>query len=111
MAALRRIAPGTELRHGIDDIIKGHLGALIVIGEAAELQFLFSGGLQLDHPFSAQFLYELAKMDGAIILNASATRIVYGQHPADARPDDRLVRDGHAAPHRRARREADRRRS
>jgi diadenylate cyclase len=76
VAALRRIAPGTELRHGIDDIIKGHLGALIVIGEATELQFLFSGGLQLDHPFSAQFLYELAKMDGAIILNASATRIV-----------------------------------
>ncbi len=76
VAALRRIAPGTELRHGIDDIIKGHLGALIVIGEPSELQFLFSGGLQLDHPFSAQFLYELAKMDGAIILNASATRIV-----------------------------------
>ena len=47
-----------------------------MIGEASELQFLFSGGLQLDHPFSAQFLYELAKMDGAIILNASATRIV-----------------------------------
>ena len=73
LAALRRIAPGTEFRHGIDDIIRG---ALIVIGEAADLQFLFSGGLQLDHPFSAQFLYELAKMDGAIILNANATRIV-----------------------------------
>jgi diadenylate cyclase len=76
LAALRRIAPGTELRHGIDDIIRGHLGALIVIGEPSDLQFLFSGGLQLDHPFSAQFLYELAKMDGAIILNANATRIV-----------------------------------
>jgi diadenylate cyclase len=76
IAALRRISPGTELRHGIDDIIRGHLGALIVIGDPNELQFLFSGGLQLDHPFSAQFLYELAKMDGAIILNGNATRIV-----------------------------------
>ena len=76
IAALRRISPGTELRHGIDDIIRGHLGALIVIGDPVELQFLFSGGLQLDHPFSAQFLYELAKMDGATILNANATRIV-----------------------------------
>jgi diadenylate cyclase len=76
ITALRRIAPGTELRHGIDDIIRGHLGALIVIGEPSELQFLFSGGLQLDHPFSAEFLYELAKMDGAIILNANATRII-----------------------------------
>ena len=74
--ALRRIAPGTELRRGIDDIIRGHLGALIVIGEPTELQFLFSGGLQLDHPFTEQFLYELAKMDGAIVLNPTATRIV-----------------------------------
>ncbi len=76
LAALRRIAPGTELRRGIDDIIRGHSGALIVIGEPAELEFLFSGGLQLDHPFMSQYLFELAKMDGAIVLNASATRIV-----------------------------------
>jgi diadenylate cyclase len=76
LQALRRVAPGTELRHGIDDIIRGHTGALIVIGEPSELQFLFSGGLQLDQPFTAQFLYELAKMDGAIVLNANATRIV-----------------------------------
>lgn len=76
LSALRRIAPGTELRHGIDDIIKGHLGALIVIGEPADLQFLFSGGLQLDQPFTSQFLYELAKLDGATILNTAATRIV-----------------------------------
>jgi diadenylate cyclase len=76
LAALRRIAPGTELRAGMDDIIRGHLGALIVIGEPQELQFLFSGGLQLDHPFTPQFLYELAKMDGAIILNSDSSRIV-----------------------------------
>ena len=76
IAALRRIAPGTELRHGIDDIIRGRHGALIVIGEPSELQFLFSGGLQLDQSFSSQFLFELAKMDGAIVLNQNATRIV-----------------------------------
>jgi diadenylate cyclase len=76
IGALRRIAPGTELRRGIDDIIRGRFGGLIVIGEPSELQFLFSGGLQLDHPFTAQFLFELAKMDGAIVLNAGATRIV-----------------------------------
>ena len=74
--ALRRIAPGTQLRHGIDDIIRGRFGALIVIGEPSELHVLFSGDLQLDHPFTAQFLFELAKMDGAIVLNAGATRIV-----------------------------------
>jgi diadenylate cyclase len=77
LEALCRIAPGTELRAGIDDIIKGHLGALIVIGEPRTLQFLFSGGVRVDVPFSAQFLFEFAKMDGAIILNPDASRLVY----------------------------------
>ena len=52
LAAIARIAPGTELRQGIDDIIRSHEGALIVIGEPAELSFLFSGGIRLDQPFT-----------------------------------------------------------
>jgi diadenylate cyclase len=75
--ALRRIAPGTAMRQGINDILRGSEGALIVIGEPAELSFLFSGGIRLDQAFSPYLLYELAKMDGAIILNSQATRIVY----------------------------------
>ena len=75
LEALRRIAPGTNMRQGINDILRGDLGALIVIGEPAELSFLFSGGIRLDQSFSPYLLYELAKMDGAIILNAMATRI------------------------------------
>ena len=92
LEALRRVAPGTTMRQGINDILRGSEGALIVIGEPAELSFLFSGGIRLDQAFSPYLLYELAKMDGAIILNASARRIVYGQRPADARPDDRRRR-------------------
>jgi diadenylate cyclase len=71
------VAPGTALRAGIDDIIRAHLGALIVIGEPSSLSFLFSGGMRLDLPFTAQLLYELAKMDGAIIVNANIGRLVY----------------------------------
>src|ERR671934_1791409 len=77
LEALRRIAPGTTMRQGINDLPRGDLGALIVIGEPAELSFLFSGGIRLDQAFSPYLLYELAKMDGAIILNSNATRIVY----------------------------------
>ena len=77
LEALRRIAPGTPMRQGINDILRGSEGALIVIGEPAELSFLFSGGIRLDQAFSPYLLYELAKMDGAIILNSAATRIVY----------------------------------
>jgi diadenylate cyclase len=77
LEAVGRIAPGTELRQGIDDIIRSHEGALIVIGDPAALSFLFSGGIRLDQPFTPQLLYELAKMDGAIIVNAAVTKIVH----------------------------------
>ena len=77
LSALSEVAPGTALRAGIDDIIRAELGALILIGDPNALSFLYSGGMRLDLPFTSQLLYELAKMDGAIILNAMATRIVY----------------------------------
>jgi diadenylate cyclase len=77
LAALGRIAPGTDLRQGIEDIIRSREGALIVIGDPGELSFLFSGGIRLDVPFTGQLLYELAKMDGAIIVNPPLTKIAY----------------------------------
>jgi diadenylate cyclase len=75
LAAVARIAPGTELRQSIDDVIRSREGALIVIGEPSELAFLFSGGIQLDQPFTPQLLYELAKMDGAVIVNSPVTKL------------------------------------
>jgi diadenylate cyclase len=77
LAAVARIAPGTELRQAIDDIIRSKEGALIVIGEPSELAFLYSGGIHLDQPFTPQLLYELAKMDGAIIVNSSVTKLAH----------------------------------
>jgi len=76
LAAVGRIAPGTELRAAIDDIIRSSEGALIVIGEPTDLAFLVSGGIKLDVPFTPQLLYELAKMDGAIIVNSSCSKLV-----------------------------------
>src|SRR5438874_11376974 len=75
LAAVGRIAPGTELRQAIDDIIRSKEGALIVIGEPSELSFMFSGGIQLDQPFTPQLLYELATTDGSIIVNAAVTKL------------------------------------
>jgi diadenylate cyclase len=77
LTAISRIAPGTQLRQGIDDIIRSREGALIVIGEPAELSFMFSGGIRLDQPFTPQLLYELAKMDGAIIVSSSVAKITH----------------------------------
>src|SRR3954468_23191499 len=77
LTAVARIAPGTELRQAIDDIIRSSEGALIVIGEPNDLAFLLSGGMRLDQSFTPQFLYELAKMDGAIIVNTPVTKIAH----------------------------------
>jgi diadenylate cyclase len=74
--ALEMVAPGTSLRQGIDNILHARSGGLIVIGEAEELAFLFSGGIKMELDYSPEILYELAKMDGAIVLSANATKIV-----------------------------------
>jgi diadenylate cyclase len=77
LGAIGRVAPGSELRQGIDDIIRSHEGALIVIGSPEELAFLYSGGIRLDQPFTSQLLFELAKMDGAIVVDDAVSRLAY----------------------------------
>jgi len=75
-ATLGTMAPGTQLREGLERILRGRTGALIVIGESPEVDALCTGGFALDVPFTATGLRELAKMDGAIILDADVSRIV-----------------------------------
>jgi diadenylate cyclase len=73
--ALEMVAPGSPLRDGLDRILQGNRGALIVVGDGPEVLAICSGGFLLDAEFSPQRLSELAKMDGAIILAADASRI------------------------------------
>lgn len=73
--ALHLVAPGTPLREGIDSIIRAKTGSLIVLGDVGSISFMFSGGIRLECDFTSNMVYELAKMDGAIILNRNATRI------------------------------------
>src|SRR5690349_19290616 len=75
LAAIAKVAPGTGLREAVDDVIRSHEGALIVVGDPGELSFLYSGGIRLDAPFRPQLLYELAKMDGAIIVDEAIKRL------------------------------------
>ena len=73
--ALAMVAPGTPLRDGLDRILRAKRGGLVVIGDGPEVLSICSGGFLLDAEFSPQRLSELAKMDGAIILAANASRI------------------------------------
>ena len=104
LSAVSRIAPGTELRSAIDDIIRSREGALIVIGEPDELAFLFSGGIKLDVLFTPQLLYELAKMDGAIIVNAGCTKLAYAN--VQLMPDPTIASNETGTRHRTAERVA-----
>jgi len=104
LAAVGRIAPGTALRSAIDDIIRSREGALIVIGEPNELAFLFSGGIKLEVPFTPQLLYEVAKMDGAIIVNAGCTKLAYAN--VQLMPDPTIASNETGTRHRTAERVA-----
>ena len=75
-ATLANVAPGTPLRDGLERILRGRTGALIVLGTDRVVESISSGGFTLDIPFSATGLRELAKMDGAIVLDQDATRIL-----------------------------------
>ena len=72
---LASIAPGTALRDGLERILRGRTGALIVLGYDKTLESIATGGFTVDVPFTATGLRELAKMDGAIIIDKDITRI------------------------------------
>ncbi len=73
--ALRQVSPGTALREGLDRVLQARMGALVVLGDSHDVLSICSGGFLVDAEFSPQKLFELAKMDGAIVLSGDGTRI------------------------------------
>jgi diadenylate cyclase len=74
---LRTVAPGTPLREGLESILRARTGALIVVGNSPEVMALVDGGFRIDSEYQPSSLYELAKMDGALILTPDCKRILY----------------------------------
>ncbi|GCE76365.1 DNA integrity scanning diadenylate cyclase DisA [Cellulomonas biazotea] len=68
-STLAAVAPGSELRDGLERILRGRTGALIVLGFDDLVASICSGGFELDVEFSATRLRELAKMDGAVVVD------------------------------------------
>src|SRR5206468_6014817 len=75
-ATLAAVAPGTMLRDGLERILRGNTGGLVVLGHDKTVESLCTGGFPLDVEFSATRLRELAKMDGAIVLDDTYGRIL-----------------------------------
>ena len=84
--SLKMLAPGTVFRLGVENVMQANTGALIVVGDSPEVMNLVTGGFQIDCEFTPARLYELAKMDGAIITNHDASRILIVNAQLDPNP-------------------------
>jgi len=77
ISKIEMVAPGTLLRRALNDILKAEFGALIVfLDDIKEQEKILEGGFYIGAVFSPEKLYELSKMDGAIILDENVSRIL-----------------------------------
>lgn len=74
---LKLMSPGTPIREGLDNILKAKTGALIVMDDTKEVLNLVDGGFYINEDYTSSKLYELAKMDGAIVLSSDLKKILY----------------------------------
>lgn len=76
LQVLRTVAPGTQLREGLENVLRAKNGGLIIIGDTPEVMQIAEGGFVINADFTPASLYELAKMDGAIILSKDTKKIL-----------------------------------
>ena len=74
--AIKMIAPGTILHEGLENILRARTGALIVVSDSEAVRKLVDGGFWVHTEMEPSTLYELAKMDGAIVLSSDAKEIL-----------------------------------
>ena len=75
---LKKIAPGTPIRDGLDNILKARTGALLLITDKQEvIEEVVDGGFSINEDYTSSKLYELAKMDGAIVLSGDMKKILF----------------------------------
>jgi len=75
--ALQLVAPGTTIRDALDNIVRARTGGLLVFADEESIGPLLSGGISIDVEISHMIVYELAKMDGAIILDREGSHILH----------------------------------
>ena len=77
-SVLKLIAPGTPIRDGLENILRAKTGALLLITDNNEvIKQVVDGGFTINEEYTSSKLYELAKMDGAIVLSGDLKRILY----------------------------------
>lgn len=101
---IRMIAPGTKLNEGLENILRARTGALIVISDSDAVMKLVDGGFHINCDLEPSAMYELAKMDGAIVLSSDAKKIIVAN--AHLTPDHLIPTSETGTRHRTAQRMA-----
>ena len=86
---LKRIAPGTPIRNGLENILRARTGALLYFSDNEEnIKKIVDGGFNINEEYTPSKLYELAKMDGAIVLSEDMKKIIFAN--AELIPDSTI---------------------
>ncbi|MEG2348443.1 MAG: DNA integrity scanning diadenylate cyclase DisA [Clostridia bacterium] len=86
---LKMVAPGTVFREGLDNILKAKTGALIVVAQSEEfMKEVVDGGFLINQDLTPANIYELAKMDGAIVISKDMKKVLMAN--AQLVPDHKI---------------------
>lgn len=101
---IKTLAPGTPIREGLENILRAKMGALVLVGDTPAVLDIVDGGFELNSEYTPAGFYELAKMDGAIVLSHDGKRILYAN--AQLMPDPSIPTSETGTRHRTAERAA-----
>jgi diadenylate cyclase len=73
---LKIVGPGTQLREGLENILRAKTGGLILLNNSEEVMKIVDGGFTINSDYSPSYIYELAKMDGAIVISSDLKKII-----------------------------------
>ncbi len=76
MEVLKIMSPGTQLREGLDNILRAKTGGLIVLSDSDAILNMADGGFSINSDYTPAYIYELAKMDGAIVISSDLKKIL-----------------------------------
>jgi diadenylate cyclase len=74
---LKIMAPGTPLREGLENVLRAKTGGLIILGDSDQVLDMVDGGFAINSDYTPTYVYELAKMDGAIVISSDLKKILY----------------------------------
>ncbi|MEG1257151.1 DNA integrity scanning diadenylate cyclase DisA [Clostridium sp.] len=104
MEILKIMSPGTQLREGLDNILRAKTGGLIVLSDSDAILDMVDGGFTIKSEYTPAYIYELAKMDGAIVISSDLKKILYAN--TQLMPSSSIVTQETGTRHRTAQRMA-----